>query len=148
MSENASDSNSANGSGHANIERTRLIEERLRVGAAEAAAAGRQRRPSLDMGRLMAGDVGHLHRTHDVAALGGGSRRTLIGPAVRRAKRVLWFLLRPWPEVQTSWNAASARMVTLLAEELAVQDRRIELLEAQLEELESRSAAAPPTGHA
>lgn len=91
--------------------------------------------PAFVFEQLMEGDAGHLHRAHDVRDLSVRSNRRLAGPVVMAARRTVLRLLQPWPEVQTTWNAANARVVTLLLRQLAAQGRRIELLEHQVMDL-------------
>lgn len=83
----------------------------------------------------MAGDVGHLHRVHDLDALPVESHRRLGGKPMTRAKRVLRRMLFPVLETQSSWNGANARVVTFMLRQLAAQARTIESLEQQLDEL-------------
>ncbi len=83
----------------------------------------------------MAGDVGHLHRVHDLDALPIESHRRLSGTLMVRAKRMLRRMLFPVLKTQSSWNAANARVVSFMLRQLAAQARSIESLEQQLDEL-------------
>jgi hypothetical protein len=96
------------------------------------------RLPSFAFEHLMEGDAGHLHRAHNLLDLPTESHRRLSGPLVSVAKRTLLRLLHPLPEVQTTWNAANARVVTLLFRQVAAQARSIELLEQQVAELNEK----------
>lgn len=83
----------------------------------------------------MAGDAGHMHRAHDLTKLPIQSQRGLFGPIAVAVKRGLRRLLHPLPEEQSRWNAASARVTTLLLHELAAQAKSIEDLEAEMRQL-------------
>ena len=83
----------------------------------------------------MAGDVGHLHRAHNLDALPIESHRRLSGKLMIRTKRMLRRMLFPVLETQSSWNGANARVVTFMLRQLAAQARSIESLEQQLDEL-------------
>lgn len=83
----------------------------------------------------MAGDVGHLHRTHNLSALPIESHRRLSGKLMVRTKRMLRRMLYPMFETQTTWNGANARVVTFTLRQLAAQARSIESLEQRVEEL-------------
>lgn len=87
----------------------------------------------------MDGDAGHLHRAHNIRDLPIQSHRGLTGPIVTAIKRTLLRLLHPLPEVQTTWNAANARVITLLLRQVAAQARSIELLEQEVAELREKS---------
>jgi hypothetical protein len=49
---------------------------------------------------------------------------------------MLWRLLHPLPETQSTLNAANARVTSFLLRQMAAQARSIESLEQQLEELQ------------
>jgi SAM-dependent methyltransferase len=87
------------------------------------------------------GDAGHLHRAFDLTSVPVSSQRRRIGRAVVALKRALRRLLFPLLDVQSSVNAANARVVTFLLEQTAAQSRAIEGLQRRLE-LE----ANPPDG--
>jgi hypothetical protein len=118
--------------------RTSLIEARLRQGARDVLPLADARLPHFVFEHLMEGDAGHLHRAHNVRDLPIESHRRLTGPMVVATKRALLRLLHPLPEVQTTWNAANARVVTLLLRQVAAQARSIELLEQQVAELNEK----------
>lgn len=118
--------------------RTPLIEARLRQGTSDVPALADARLPSFVFEHLMEGDAGHLHRAHNVRDLPIESHRRLTGPIVTATKRTLFRLLHPLPEVQTTWNAANARVITLLLRQVAAQARSIELLEQQVVELREK----------
>jgi hypothetical protein len=115
-----------------------LIEARLRQGSGDVLPLVDARLPSFAFEHLMEGDAGHLHRAHNVQDLSIESHRRLGGPLVTKARRTLLRLLHPLPEVQTTWNAANARVVTLLLRQVAAQARSIELLEQQVAELNEK----------
>lgn len=118
--------------------RTSLIEARLRRGAAEVLPSADTLVPALVFDELMEGDAGHLHRAHNISDLPIESHRRLTGPVVASIKRMLVRLLYPLPEVQTTWNAANARVVTLLLRQVASQARRIDMLEHQVSDLSEK----------
>ena len=118
--------------------RTALIEARLRQSAVDVMPLADVRLPSFVFEHLMEGDAGHLHRAHNLRDLPIKSHRRLSGPIVSLAKRMLLRLLHPLPEVQTTWNAANARVVTLLLRQVAAQASSIELLERQVAELKEK----------
>jgi hypothetical protein len=118
--------------------RAPLIEARLRQGTSGVLPLVDARLPSFVFEHLMEGDAGHLHRAHNVSDLSVESHRRLSGPLVNKARRTLMRLLHPLPEVQTTWNAANARVVTLLLRQVAAQARSIELLEQQVAELNEK----------
>jgi hypothetical protein len=118
--------------------RTRLIEARLRQNVGDVVPLVESRLPSFVFEHLMEGDAGHLHRAHNLRDLPIESRRRLSGPMVSLVKRMLMRLLHPLLEVQTTWNAANARVVTLLLRQVAAQARSIELLEQQVAELNEK----------
>ena len=120
------------------ISRTALIEARLRQGVRTVVPLDDARLPSFVFEHLMEGDAGHLHRAHDLRDLSVQSDRRLSGPLVTKARRTLMRLLYPLPEVQTTWNAANARVVTLLLRQVAAQARSIEVLEQQVAELNEK----------
>jgi hypothetical protein len=83
----------------------------------------------------MKGDAGHLHRAHNVRDLPIRSDRRLMGPLITVARRTLLRLIYPLLDVQTTWNAANARVVTILLRQVAANAQRIELLEQEVAEL-------------
>ncbi|MGA2757761.1 MAG: methyltransferase domain-containing protein [Solirubrobacteraceae bacterium] len=89
----------------------------------------------------LAGDAGHLHRAFDLTAVPVSSRRRLSGRAVVALKRALRRLLFPLLDVQSSVNAANARVVTFLLEQAEAQSRAIEALGNPVER-----EADPPDG--
>ncbi len=76
----------------------------------------------------MKGDAGHLHRAHDLTAVPVTSPRRTVASAKRAVRR----LLSPLLEVQTSLNAANARVVSYLLRQSAWQAHALEDLEGQL----------------
>jgi SAM-dependent methyltransferase len=86
------------------------------------------------------GDVGHLHRAFDLTSLPIVSHRRLWGRIVVALKRRVRRLLFPVLEVQTSVNAANARVASFLLEQLAAQSRSIAELDRRL-----AAGAAGPT---
>lgn len=83
----------------------------------------------------LSGDAGHLHRAGDLTAVAIASHRRLGGRVVVALKRVVRRLLFPLLDIQTGVNAANARVVTFLLQQLAAQASSIEELEQQLAEL-------------
>jgi hypothetical protein len=112
-----------------------MIAGRLRQAANEARPRHDVRLAWLSLEQLMAGDAGHLHRAHNLAALPIESHRRLSGPITVAMKRTLRRLLHPLVEEQSTWNGASARVTTLLLHELIAQSRSIESLEAEMKQL-------------
>ncbi|GEM_PF-2892698 len=85
--------------------------------------------------RWLDGDAGHLHRAGDLTNVPISSHRHLGGRIVVVVKRTLRRLLFPLLDVQTSVNAANARVVTFMLQQLAAQARHVEELERQVAEL-------------
>ena len=105
----------------------RLIAARLRQTA--AAAAG-----PLGVERWPSADAGHLHRAFDLTRVPITSQRRPGGRVVVALRRSARRLLFPLLDVQSSVNAANARVVSFLLGELEAQARRIEELENRLAE--------------
>jgi glycosyl transferase family 2 len=88
----------------------------------------------INLDEWLAGDVGHLHRAHDLTSVplrstrAGGRAASLLERALRR-------LLLPVLEAQTSLNGANARVASLLLHRLASQGQAIDALEQQVGEL-------------
>lgn len=116
----------------------RLIEARLRQAVGEALHIADVTVPRIDYEQLMEGDAGHLHRAYSLRDLPVESQRRLSGPVVTVARRALLRLLHPLPEVQTTLNAANARVTTLLLRQVVAQSRRIELLEQRVMDLDEK----------
>lgn len=115
-----------------------LIVARLRDTA--AAVPGREAELMLPFGveRWLEGDAGHLHRAGDLTAVPIASHRRLGGRLVVGLKRTARRLLFPLLDVQTGVNAANARVVTFLLEQVAAQARCIDELQRQVQELSER----------
>jgi hypothetical protein len=116
--------------------RSALIATRLRQTARSVSPPVEARLPSFALEHAVAGDAGHLHRAHNLSALPIESNRRVTGILTVGVKRTLQRLLHPLPEVQTTVNAANARVTTFLLRQLAAQARSIESLEQQVEELQ------------
>lgn len=114
---------------------TGLIATRLRQTARSVPSPLEARLPSFALEHAVAGDAGHLHRAHDLRHLSIESNRRVAGPVTVRIKRTLQRMLHPLPEVQTTLNAANARVTTFLLRQMVAQARSIESLEQQVEEL-------------
>ncbi len=114
---------------------TGLIATRLRQTARSVPSPVETRLPSFALEHAVAGDAGHLHRAHDLRSLSIESDRRVAGLVTVRVKRTLQRLLHPLPEVQTTLNAANARVTTFLLRQMAAQARSIESLEQQVEQL-------------
>jgi hypothetical protein len=116
--------------------RSALIATRLRQTARSVSPPVEARLPSFALEHAVAGDAGHLHRAHDLRDLSIESNRRVTGILTVGVRRTLQRLLHPLPEVQTSVNAANARVTTFLLRQLAAQARSIESLERQVEEIQ------------
>ncbi len=112
-----------------------LIATRLRQTARSVPPPVEARLPSFALEHAIAGDAGHLHRAHDLRSLSIESNRRVAGPVTVKVKRTLQRMLHPLPEVQTTLNAANARVTTFLLRQMAAQARSIESLEQQVEQL-------------
>jgi len=87
------------------------------------------------------GDAGHLHRAFDLTAVGVSARPRFGRRGVLALKRAVRRLLFPLLDVQSSLNAANARVVCFLLAQAAAQSRELERLERQLAQEQ-----APPGG--
>jgi hypothetical protein len=112
-----------------------LIATRLRHTARSVRPPVEARLPSFALEHAISGDAGHLHRAHDLRGLSIESNRRVTGLLTVRVKRTLQRMLHPLPEVQTTLNAANARVTTFLLRQMAAQARSIESLEQQVEQL-------------
>jgi len=97
-----------------------------------------------DVAGLGEGDLGHLHRAFDLTAAPPRSTRRLIGRPINKLRRAIRRLLWPVLDVQSSVNAANARVTSYLLHHLAAQSRRI----ADLERGASARAAPAPAPEA
>ena len=112
-----------------------LIAARLRQTAAAASPAKVELISRFSVEQWLNGDAGHLHRAGDLTTVAIASHRRLGGRVVVALKRVVRRLLFPLLDVQSGVNAANARAVTFLLQQLAAQASSIEELEQQLAEL-------------
>ena len=93
-----------------------------------------------ELSRWESGDIGHLHRAFDLGSVEIASHRRVWGRLVVALKRSARRLLFPLLDVQTSLNAANARVASFLLEQLGAQSRSIAELERRL-----AAGAAGPT---
>jgi hypothetical protein len=112
-----------------------LIAARLRQSAAAASPPHLEHMSPFNVEEWLSGDAGHLHRAGDLTAVPVISHRPLGGRVVVPLKRTVRRLLFPLLDVQTSVNAANARVVTFLLRQLSAQARSIEELEQQVAQL-------------
>jgi len=113
---------------------TRMIAGRLRQSAAHEELVSPPRLPSYALKRAIGSDLAHLHATHDLrhaAPVSTRRGRTVI----LKAKVALRRALHPLLDVQSAYNGANARVVSVLVEQLAQQERSIEALERLVAEL-------------
>jgi hypothetical protein len=93
------------------------------------------------------GDAGHLHRACDLTTVAITSHRRLGGRIVIPLKRTVRRLLFPLLDVQTSVNAANARVVTFLLRQVAAQAQSIEELERQVANLRAERGRSRGSQH-
>jgi len=113
-------------------DRERLIAQRLRDSAVANAPQPPPLASAAAIRQWLDGDAGHLHRAGDLRGAPVASHRRLGGAAVVATKRTLRRLLHPLLDVQSGVNAANARVVTFLLEQLDAQARCIEELQRQV----------------
>jgi len=113
----------------------RTIASRLRQTAARPELVAPPRMPSYVFARAIGSDLVHLHASHDL-------RRAAAPVSVRpgrkfilRGKYALRRALHPLLDVQSEYNGANARVISLLVEQAAQQERAIEALERLVAEL-------------
>lgn len=87
--------------------------------------------------RAIAGDLGHLHASHDLRRAAPVSNRP-GGRAILVAKRALRRALHPLLDVQSEYNGANARVISVLLGQLAQQERAIEALERLVADLHEK----------
>jgi hypothetical protein len=88
---------------------------------------------------LIAADVALLHASYDTQRVDLTSHRSILGPVIVLAKRIVRQLLTPVLARQVAYNAANARVTSYLAEGAGV----LELLEMRLrDEIAAREALA------
>jgi hypothetical protein len=112
-----------------------MVAQRLRDAAVAVATPPAQPAGAQTIQRWLDGDAGHLHRAADLRTAPVSSHRPLAGNAVVAAKRAARRLLYPLIDLQSGINAANARVVTFLLEQLAAQAGRIEELQREVTEL-------------
>jgi hypothetical protein len=117
---------------------TLMIAGRLRQSAAREEPVSPPRMPSYALTRAIGGDLAHLHATHDLRHAAPVSIRR--GRAViLRAKVALRRALHPLLDVQSAYNGANARVISILVEQIAQQERSIEALERLVAELHEQN---------
>ncbi len=116
--------------------RAELVAERIRHHLVDVDGPKRERLSSFALTHAVGGDLSHIHAAHDLRKVPIVSRRRWIGPGVVRLRRALRGALEPLPEAQSTWNGATARLVSFLIQQLVVQARAIESLERQVAELQ------------
>jgi hypothetical protein len=114
----------------------RLAAQRLREAVAASAPGPRDELMTrYDLERWRRGDAGHLQRAADLRAAPLASHRGLLGRPVVALKRTLRRLLHPLLDIQSDLNAADARVVAYLLEQLAAQAEAIDELAREVAEL-------------
>jgi len=117
----------------------RLAAQRLREAVAATEPPPSERLITrYDVERWRQGDAGHLQRAADLRAAPIASHRGPAGPPVVAVKRMLRRLLHPLPEQQSGVNAANARVVAYLLEQLVAQAEAIDELAAEIAELRAQ----------
>ena len=117
----------------------RLAAQRLREAVAAATPPPNERLITRhDLERWQHGDAGHLQRAADLRAAPIASPRGPLGRPVVAVKRMLRRLLHPLPEQQSGLNAANARVVAYLLEQLVAQAEAIDELAREVAELRAR----------
>lgn len=120
----------------------RLAAQRLREAVAATAPPPRERLITrYDLERWQQGDAGHLQRAADLRAAPIASHRGPLGRPVVAVKRTLRRLLHPLPDQQSGVNAANARVIAYLLEQLLAQAEAIDELAAEVAELRERPSA-------
>jgi hypothetical protein len=116
-----------------------LIAQRMRDAVTATAPSPRAELLSpYALERWLEGDAGHLQRAADLRSAPVASPRPVLGRPVVWLKRTLRRLLYPLIDIQSDVNAANARVVAFLLEQLAAQAHCIDDLQRQLAELRSR----------
>lgn len=112
----------------------KTIAGRLRQTAARPELVTPPRMPSYVLARAIGGDLVHLHASHDL--------RRAAPVSVRPGQRIILWVkyalrraLHPLLDVQSEYNGANARVISLLVEQAAQQERAIEALERLVAEL-------------
>ena len=114
----------------------RLAAQRLRETVAASVPGPRDELMTrYDLERWRQGDAGHLLRAADLRAAPLASHRGLLGRPVLALKRTLRRLLYPLLDIQSDLNAADARVVAYLLEQLAAQAEAIDELAREVAEL-------------
>jgi hypothetical protein len=112
------------------------VARRLRAKATSERDPGR-RLSSFAIEHEVAGDLGHIHATHDLTALPVVAAPGRARPLVLRLRRFARRAIYPVPEAQATWNGAAARVISFLLHQLAAQARAVESLERQVAALQS-----------
>ena len=112
-----------------------LIAQRLRLPAVLADHPRRELASPSSVQQWLEGDAGRLHEDANLRALPIASHRRMAGSSVVALKRMLRRLLYPLVDVQSDLNAANARIVTFLLEQLAAHAERIAELQREVAEL-------------
>lgn len=92
---------------------------------------GRGETPPLQTGGQVAADLASLHSGYDIYHIPFTSHRRILGPLVVFAKKILRKLLTPILTRQVAYNAANARVVTHLKEQLEALGEEVQVTQAQ-----------------
>ena len=114
----------------------RLAAHRMREAVGASAPPPHERLMTRhDLERWQHGDAGHLQRAADLRSAPIASHRGPLGRPVVVVKRTLRRLLHPLPDQQSGVNAANARVVAYLLEQLVAHAEAIDELAVEIDEL-------------